>query len=97
VIVPVNDRLNNRKKGGVKEMMWGYWGHPGWGMMGIGFVFMILFWAVIVGLIVWGVRHFSRRHNYSGNDSAMEIARQRYARGEISKEQFEQLKKDLIG
>jgi len=75
--------------------MWSHWGGPGWGMMGLGFILMIIFWAVVIGLVVWGVRHYTRRQNNSTNDSAIEIARQRYAKGEITKEQFEQLKKDL--
>jgi putative membrane protein len=76
-------------------MMWWHGGFPGWGMMGFGFIWMILVWAVIIGLIVWGVRHYRRQGSSNTGDSAMEIARQRYAKGEISKEQFEQLKKDL--
>lgn len=76
-------------------MMWWHWGYPGWGMMGFGVLAMIIFWAVVISLIVWGVRHYSRRNQNTSGDSAIEIARQRYARGEITKEQFEQLKKDL--
>jgi putative membrane protein len=76
-------------------MMWMHWGYPGWGMMGLGFILMILFWGVFIGLVVWGVRHY-RHNNYQGNgNAALNIARERYARGEINKEQFEQLKKDL--
>ena len=78
-------------------MMWGHWGGWGWGWMGFGFILMIIFWAAVITLIVWGVRHYSHAHQSSNNDSAMDIARQRYAKGEITKEQFEQLKKDLHG
>jgi putative membrane protein len=81
-------------------MMWGdYWGMPGWGFMGIGFILMILFWVIVIGLIIWGTRHFrtqNNMHNLSmGGKTPLEIAKERYARGEITKEQFEQLKKDL--
>jgi putative membrane protein len=76
-------------------MMWWHWANPGWGMMGLGFIMMILVWAIIIGLVIWGVRHFSRRGYHSTSDSAMDIARERYAKGEINKEQFEQLRKDL--
>jgi putative membrane protein len=61
---------------------------------------MIIVWIVIIGLIVWGVVALTRRggsRSESGsNRSPMDIAKERYAKGEISKEQFEQIKKDLM-
>jgi putative membrane protein len=65
--------------------------------MGFGFIFWLLLIAGIVVLVVWAVRSSSNRgQGVSGHEpDAMEIARRRYARGEISKEQFEQLKQDL--
>lgn len=57
---------------------------------------MGLFWIVIIGLIVWGVVAFNRRGESTAKRSSLEIARERYARGEIAREQFEQLKKDLV-
>jgi len=66
-------------------------------MMGFGFVFWLLMIASIVALVIWAVRTSSGRSSgvSSHEPDAMEIARRRYARGEISKEQFEQLKQDL--
>ena len=61
--------------------------------MAVGWVFMVLFWAGIVGLAVWGVTRFAR-HSHHEN-GAFAIARERYARGEISKEEFDQIKRDL--
>jgi putative membrane protein len=56
---------------------------------------MFLFWAlVIVGLIV-GIRWLVGQGKEEKSDSAIEILRQRYARGEINKEEFEAKKKDL--
>ncbi|MEK7120394.1 MAG: SHOCT domain-containing protein [Patescibacteria group bacterium] len=58
-------------------------------------IFMLLFWAGIIYLIVWAIRGF-----VSGpreNKTAEEILRQRYAKGEINKEEFEEKKKDLNG
>jgi putative membrane protein len=63
--------------------------------MGLGILCMVIFWAVVIGLIIWAVRRNDNRQGNSSGDSAMDIARQRYAKGEITKEQFEQLKKDL--
>ena len=70
----------------------------GWGI--IGMVFMFIFWALLITgiilLIVWIVR----RVNYAGKDvsrkdKAIEILEERYARGEISKEDFERMKRDI--
>jgi putative membrane protein len=67
----------------------------GWG----GGLMMIL-WIVLLGaLIYWIVRAAQR--NGSGNqltqpESAIDILKKRYARGEISKEEFEERKKDLL-
>ena len=56
----------------------------------------ILVWVIIIGLIVWGVIALSRRSSsgYRKQDP-LDIARERYAKGEITKEQFEQIKRDL--
>ena len=72
-------------------------GFGGTWMMGIGMVFWLVIVAGIVLLVVWAVRTASGRGTGSAPQSvdALEIARRRYASGEISKEQFEQLKKDL--
>ena len=66
-------------------------------MMGAGMLLWLLVIAGIVVLVVWAVRSSQGRSSGapSAEPDAMEIARRRYARGEISKEQFEQLKQDL--
>ncbi len=72
-------------------MMGGYWGFGGW--------WMIIVWLVVAGLIIWGIVAFARRGGTSSSGGAgqtpLDIAKQRYARGEISKEEYERLKKDL--
>ena len=76
--------------------MWN-WGGLGWGMMGLGIFWMVIFWGAIIALIVWGVRRFSCHNVYrTSPNSPLDIAKERYAKGEITKEQFEQLKKDLM-
>jgi len=77
---------------------WGWGMHPMmWGAWGIGMMFiMMVFWIlVIVGLVV-AIRWFIGQGKSSQSDSALEILRQRYARGEINKEEFEAKKKDLM-
>ncbi len=63
----------------------------------MGMVFMVLFWAAFIALVVWVVRTVARPREAGGGgtQNPLDIAKNRYARGEISKEEFEQLKKDL--
>jgi len=77
---------------------WRWEMHPMWWGWGLGMMaMMFLFWAlVIIGLIV-GIRWLLGRGRDERPDTALEILRQRYARGEINKEEFEAKKKDLGG
>ncbi|MEK7552911.1 MAG: SHOCT domain-containing protein [Patescibacteria group bacterium] len=59
-----------------------------------GGIMMIVFWALFVVLIVWLVREISGR-NQRSNSNALDILKERYAKGEINKEEFESKKKDL--
>ena len=79
--------------------MMGYWNEGmGWWMLFGGF-WMVLFWGGIIALIIWGIKKLTeRRGPGSGSierENPLDIARNRYAKGEISKEEFERLKKDL--
>ena len=56
---------------------------------------MFLLFGLIIGLIVWGIIRFIRRDESITEHTPLEIAKQRYAKGEISKEEFEQIKKDI--
>jgi putative membrane protein len=81
--------------------MW-YW-HEGMGWwMVFGGIWMIVFWVLIIALIVWVVRRLAGGGGGSGSGAPqkrdpLEIAKERYAKGEISKQVFEQMKKDLSG
>ena len=75
-------------------MMWGWpWG---WGA-GLGIFFTVIFWGAIIALIVWLIVRLTRHENEGGSDKskAINIARERYAKGEITKEEFDRIKKDL--
>jgi putative membrane protein len=69
--------------------------------MGGYWLFGVFFWAfgvaAVTALVVMLVRRSVGFHKgwHGGEPDALEIAKRRYARGEITKEQFEQLKKDL--
>jgi putative membrane protein len=75
----------------------------GMGFGVIGLLFMLLFWIGLILLAVWLVRVvFSgiSRNNSSTppskkSSSALEILAQRYARGEITREQYEIMKEDI--
>ena len=73
--------------------MWYMHDFGGWGML-FGGLFMVVFWGGFIALIIWGINKLTKRDTYNTH-SPMEIAKERYARGEITREQFEQIKKDL--
>ncbi|MEK7464725.1 MAG: SHOCT domain-containing protein [Patescibacteria group bacterium] len=55
---------------------------------------MIVFWVLVIFLIVWIVREAGGKNNHS-KPNALEILKERYAKGEINKKEFEEKKKDL--
>jgi putative membrane protein len=69
-------------------------------MMGGMWFFSILFWVLIIAGVVFITRWFLERgRNKEGSgvngDSALAILEKRYAKGEIDRETFEQMKKDI--
>ena len=74
----------------------------GWGMGWFGMIFMLVFWVlVILGLIFlikWLIQNTRKDAGTSnGGSKALDILKERYARGEIEKEEFEEKKKALMG
>lgn len=73
--------------------------HDGWGWwMLIGWIWMIVFW----GLIIWAVFAIvGRLGGGSGQErnrsNAISILEERFARGEINREEFEEMKRTLAG
>ena len=63
--------------------------------MAFGGVGMVIFWGGLIALIVWGITRLTRREGSSSKHNPLNMARERYARGEISREEFEQIKNDL--
>ncbi len=74
--------------------MWYMHEGMGWWMV-FGGVWMVIFWGGLIALTVWGITKLNRRNSSSSKHDPLDIAKERYARGEISKKEFEQLKKDL--
>ncbi len=95
----------------VLPMMFGSvagWQDWGWGMMdswmmgGFGWMWLMpVLGIAVIAVVVWAVATSVRRSNGPGGydssrtDSALEVLKKRYARGEIDKEEFEEKKKDL--
>jgi putative membrane protein len=62
-----------------------------------GMILSLLFWGLVIYLIIRGVSYLFGKTTHSNGASAgaMNILSERYARGEITKTDFEQMKKDL--
>lgn len=77
--------------------MWNSWGNMWGGGFGFGWIFMLVFW----GLIIWGIFALVRgvgghgSHKEHGEKTPLDILKERYAKGEINKEEFDAKKKDL--
>ena len=86
------------------------WSDGGWHMMGPGMMggfgwgwFMPVFMLLFLGLIIWAIVAVVRGASQSDgaqtssirSNSALEALKTRYAQGEISEEEFEQIRKTL--
>ena len=70
-----------------------YYGHMfGWGIWG--WLMMPLFWGVVILFVLWLIREVTGTGSNQPN-RVLEILKERYAKGEINKEEFEAKKKDL--
>ena len=80
----------------------------GSGMMGLSLVWVLVLLVGLIALVIWIVKVMFPQNghertvperesdrDFQREESALEIARQRYARGEISREEFSRLKEDL--
>ena len=87
-------------QGGGNPMM----GYGGWGTMmsglngfGIfGWLSMVLFWLLLILGIVALLRYLGRSSQQQYGKTNLEILKERYAKGEIDKKEFEAIKKDLV-
>lgn len=69
-----------------------------WGFMGLGLIFWLLILAAVVAALVWLVRPQKGANGHKGSrPNSLEILEDRYARGEIDREEFLQRKRDILG
>ncbi|MBR9690685.1 hypothetical protein GOV08_03290 [Candidatus Woesearchaeota archaeon] len=92
--------MGSTYNGGGYTMMSGGFGNmmlPGYGhsFFGFGFLAMAAFWGFVIWLIVWLIN--KDKEPITQRKSPLEIVKRRYAKGEINKKQFEDMKKELRG
>jgi putative membrane protein len=80
--------------------MW--WGHGfGWEWMLIGSLMMLLFWGGLIAAIIVAIRAFTGaisapKSGQAGTGGmALSILKERYARGEIGKAEYQEMRRDL--
>lgn len=74
-------------------------GEHGWGMgfgMGLWWIVGIILIVIIVWVVIKMTSQTNHSNNQQGNKSALDILKERYARGEIDKKEFEERRKDLM-
>jgi len=79
-------------------MGWGNQGYGMWGMGWFGGLIMIFFWIIIIVGAVLVIRYFMAEKGGSPGTSdrgPLEILRERYAKGEIDTQEFEERKNNL--
>lgn len=79
-------------------MGWGGYGYEGWGWWGAHMLSSLLFWVLAIGAVVFLVRWLmASQHPEAGPraQTALDILKKRYARGEVEREEFELKRRDL--
>ena len=92
------------QSGGYRTGHMGGWMMGNWGMGWFGMIVMLLFWVLVIAGIVFLIRWLVQGtggRNRSGSNAgtgsqAMDILKERYAKGEISRDEFESMKKEIL-
>jgi len=77
-------------------------GTTGYGMMGgggywglTGIIFMVLFWAALILAVIWLYKQVRGEAAGMKGETALDVLKKRYAAGEITKDQFNEMKKEI--
>lgn len=66
----------------------------------IGGILMFIFWIAVILVVIWLIKMIIGKHGRdtmaTSHKSALDILKERYAKGEITKEQFDMMKKDIL-
>lgn len=65
-------------------------------MMGFGLIFTLVIVGVVAYILGWRPQ-FNQSGPAQSKQTPLELLKERYARGEISREEFEQMRRDLEG
>ena len=66
-----------------------------WPFIALWLVFKVVLWAAIVTLIVYAIRRLRRERHTAAPVTPLEILKTRYASGELAKQDFEAMRRDL--
>ena len=66
-----------------------------WPFLVLWFAFKVAMWAVVVTAVVFAVRWLRRHGSFGTTPTPLEILRARYARGELTRQDFESMRRDL--
>ncbi len=85
-------------RGGGNSMMGFGWNNMmGWNGFGLfGWIWMLLFWVLLVLAVVALFRHLGGYPKSNNHNSPLDILKERYAKGEIDKKEYEEKKKELL-
>lgn len=75
-------------------MMWSGFEGMGWGWIGLGMLHMLLFWVLVILGIVALARWLASASR-SQRSRPIDILKERYARGELTREEFERMKQEI--
>lgn len=68
-------------------MMWGDWGFH--------WIWMVVFWVAVIGLIAWAVTRLAPNGPDRRSDTARTILDERYARGELDDDEYRRSRSEL--
>jgi putative membrane protein len=92
----------DNQNGRYHHMGYGFGHMMGWGWAMYGGIRMILFWILLIAIVLFLLRRFPagwqgpHANGSSPPSTALEILKERYAKGEISKEEYEARKQTLM-